>query len=72
MYLNKSLIIDESKLPQMLKDDFSNLEKYYDSGDWFNYGILLENTVPSIKAFYMNGTIDNAMFSLIRQKFGVV
>ena len=72
MYLNKSIQLDETKLPQILKDDFCDLEKFYDAGDWFNYGILLENSVPSIKASFANGNIDSNMFSLIRKKFGIV
>lgn len=71
MYLNKSIKLDDAKLPDMLKEDFFNLEKFYDSGDWFNYGTLLENSVPSIKAFFANGIIDSQTFNLIRKKFGI-
>ena len=71
MYLDSNIILDERKLPQMLKDDFSELERFYKDGDWFNYGLMLENSVPSIKAFYANGTIDSDMFKLIRRKFGI-
>ncbi|MBR1722533.1 MAG: hypothetical protein IJ727_08670 [Treponema sp.] len=56
----------------MLKDDFADLQRYYATGDWFNFGITIENSLPSIKAFYANGTIDSEMFSLIRKKFGIV
>ena len=71
MYLDKSIQLDEKKLPQMLKDDFADLERFYDDGDWFNYGIMLENSVPSIKAFFAGGVIDSQMFSFIRKKFGI-
>ena len=72
MYFDSEIILDNDKLPQMLKDDFSDLERYYKSGDWFNYGLTLENSVPSIKAFFANGTIDGEMFKQIRRKFGIV
>ncbi|MCR5125891.1 MAG: hypothetical protein K6B43_11980 [Treponema sp.] len=72
MFIDKNIILDNSKLPQMLQDDFSALQSYYDSGDWFNFGIMLENSVPSIKAFYANGSIDGTLFDLIRKKFGIV
>jgi len=72
MYLDSNIILNNAKLPQMLKDDFSDLEKYYQKDDWFNYGLTLENSVPSIKAFYANGTIDSETFKLIRRKFGIV
>ena len=71
MYFDSEIILDSEKLPNMLRKDFSDLERFYKSGDWFNYGLTLENSVPSIKAFYANGTIDSDMFSLIRKKFGI-
>ena len=72
MYIDRTITLEPSKLPQMLKDDFSDLQRYYDDGDWFNFGITLENSVPSIKAFYANGTIDGEMFKLIQRKYGIV
>ena len=72
MYIDNTITLDSSKLPQMLKDDFADLQRYYATGDWFNFGITIENSLPSIKAFYANGTIDSEMFSLIRKKFGIV
>ncbi len=72
MYIDRTITLESSKLPQMLKDDFSDLQRYYDDGDWFNFGITLENSVPSIKAFYANGTIDGEMFKLIQRKYGIV
>lgn len=71
MYFNADIVLDNKKLPEMLREDFADLERFYNNGDWFNYGLTLENSVPSIKAFYSNGTIDSEMFSLIRKKFGI-
>ena len=71
MYVDSTITLDSSQLPQMLKEDFSDLQRYYDAGDWFNFAITLENSVPSIKAFFANGTIDGEMFKLIQRKFGI-
>jgi len=72
MFVDKSIQLDKSKLPPMLQEDFAALEQFYDKDDWFNFGITIENSVPSIKAFYANGTIDTEMFKLIIKKFGIV
>lgn len=72
MFVDKSIQLDTIRLPQMLQEDFSDLEQFYDNDDWFNFGITIENSVPSIKAFYANGSIDSETFKLIRQKFGIV
>ena len=72
MFVDKSIQLDKTRLPQMLQEDFSVLEQFYDSDDWFNFGITIENSVPSIKAFYANGAIDAETFKLIRRKFGIV
>ena len=72
MIMDKSVQLDFESLPQMLQEDFSELEKYYEADDWFHYDITLENSVPSIKAFYVSGRIDSVMFKQICKRYGII
>ena len=45
MYFNADIVLDNKKLPEMLREDFADLERFYNNGDWFNYGLTLENIV---------------------------
>lgn len=70
MYIDESIHLRED-LPKALLQDFIELKKFYDQGDWFQFDNLFECVEGSVKAYYHNGKISKEDLELIFQKYGI-
>jgi len=70
MYIDKSIRLRED-LPKRLQEDFTELAKYYEKGDWFNFDLLFEAVEATVKAYYLAGKISRHDLDLIFKKYGI-
>lgn len=56
MFIDQEIDLRED-LPERLQRDFHELQKYYDEGDWFNFGIFFEGAAATVKGYYLAGKI---------------
>ncbi|MCI8639557.1 MAG: hypothetical protein HFG41_10605 [Coprococcus sp.] len=71
MYNDETIILSDS-LSSGLKNDFKELQEYYDAGDWLQFDLLFEAVEASVKAYYLAGKISREELNLIFKKYGIV
>lgn len=70
MYNDKTILLP-SWLPDGLKQDFEELQEYYDAGNWLQFDLLFEAVEASVKAYYLAGKISHEELNLIFKKYGI-
>lgn len=70
MYNDGTIILPED-LPIGLKQDFKELQGYYEAGDWLQFDLLFEAVEASVKAYYLAGKISREELNLIFKKYGI-
>lgn len=70
MYNDQTIILP-SHLPEGLKQDFQELQEYYDAGDWLQFDLFFEAVEASVKAYYLAGRISREELNLIFRKYGI-
>lgn len=71
MYIDEKVKIRED-LPKELIDDFGELRKHYEAGEWFEFGMLFELVEARTKAYYLAGKISRRDLELIFKKYGSI
>lgn len=70
MYNDKTITLPVT-LPDGLRNDFKELQGYYDTGDWLQFDLLFEAVEASVKAYYLAGKISREELNLIFRKYGI-
>ena len=70
MYIDKEIELP-ANLPSGLQEDFTELQEFYDAGDWLSFDLLFEAVEASVKACYLAGKITREELNLIFRKYGI-
>lgn len=70
MYIDENIILRDD-LPEPLKEDFAELQGYYDEGNWLLFDIVFEVVQARVKAFYISGHISLDDVKLIFERYGL-
>lgn len=69
MYIVEAVELNKN-LPAQLLEDFEELNKYYETGDWLQFDLLFEVVESSAKAYYLNCRISRSDLENIIIKYG--
>ena len=70
MYIDENIVLREN-LPKQLQEDFAELAKYYEEGDWFGFDLLFEAVEATVKAYYLAGKISRQDLEQIFRKYRI-
>jgi hypothetical protein len=70
MYIDESIVIRDD-IPEPLKEDFAELQEYYDKDDWFMFDTIFEAVEARIKAYYLAGKISREDLNQMFRKYGI-
>ena len=69
-YYDDSIIIDEERLPKMLKEYIAELKKYAEEDNDISYVFCFENFDAAIKGFVLDGKVTEKDYKLLILKYG--
>ncbi|MDO5564026.1 MAG: hypothetical protein Q4F88_02195 [Eubacteriales bacterium] len=69
LYIDPDILLPDN-LPKGLKEDISNLEKYYNENNENEYWLQLDVVEFNTKAYQINGKISKNDLQLIFRKYG--
>ena len=70
MYVDEQIFLRDD-LPDELQRDFTELQEYYNAGDWFMFDTAFESIEASVKAYYKTGKISREDLNSIFKKYGI-
>ena len=70
MYVDEQIFLRDD-LPDELQRDFTELQEYYNAGDWFMFDTACESIEASVKAYYLSGKISREDLNSIFKKYGI-
>lgn len=70
MYIDDNICL-RNDLPDRLLQDFTELQEYYDAGDWFMFDTVFEAVEATVKAYYIAGKISKEDLDCIFKKYGI-
>lgn len=70
MYVDEQIILRDN-LSDGLQRGFTELQEYYNTGDWFMFDTVFEAIEARVKAYYLAGKISREDLDNIFRKYGI-
>jgi len=71
LYIDPDIPIP-ANMPKPLLEELELLQKYYDTDDWFNYGLLFDSVEGTIKSYHLTGRIRRKDAVQLFHRYGIM